>query len=466
MRTKILILIPIALLSFLAAMAQWSPRVKLSPGSIAAGLNENMGPCLVACGDTLNVVWSDIRTQGSAIYYAHSSDRGLNWSNPVPLTDTTGSASFPAIAISGSTVHLVWFDSPNAWYKRSVDGGANWNPAVLLDGSSTFWPGIAASDSVITVALNIDVSTSNSEIFLIQSVNSGVSWGPEVRFTSADGRSEDPAIRAQGSQIHMVWNDKRNGNMQTYYARSLDYGHTWDQNMSLINGGAMSYCPMVSLNGTYVDVPCGDTRSGNYDIWLKQSSDSGTSWNPEKQLTTDPLTEAYPYLVRDSMRLHLVFIRWNSGAMYMKSLDGGASWDDPVLLGHGGQPFIAFTGCVLHTIWPDSGSIWYSRNPTGNCGSGTSVQEEQSSHSRGLNLNIQPNVFSEKTRIVFTLTGNGPVMITIYDLRGNEVAVIPEQGNRGLNQVSFNASGFPPGIYFCRLNASGATQTAKLVITK
>src|ERR1039457_421254 len=332
--------------------AQWGLPVKLSILARLASLNENANQCLAVKGDTLNVAWSDHRTQGYAIYYERSMDAGTTWVSAVPITDTNGHATMPAIAVSGLTVHVVWMDSTlghrASFYKRSLDGGNTWGPVVILDSNTSFWPGIAASGPRVYATINNNITSGNSEVFLRRSIDNGTTWEPEQQISNAQGRSEDPAIAVQGTYVHLVWNDNRNGNMQIYYKLSMDSGVTWGPETSLINAGAMSYCSMICLNDSNADVPCGDTRAGTYDIWLKQSSDFGTTWRNDLQLTNDPDVEVYPYMVRDGLKLHLVYDKFNFGGWYLYSGDGGATWDSAVYLANGLQFFIGYTGCKLH----------------------------------------------------------------------------------------------------------------------
>lgn len=104
------------------------------------------------------------------IYYTQSADTGLTWSSPIAITDINRNAWNPAIAVNGPNIHVVWreIDTLNghrsSWYKHSLDGGNTWSTHQQL--------------------------------------------------TFATGRSEDEAITAQGSHIHMSWNDNRSGPMK------------------------------------------------------------------------------------------------------------------------------------------------------------------------------------------------------------------------------------------------------------
>ena len=78
-----------------------------------------------------------------------------------------------------------------------------------------------------------------------------------------------------------------------------------------------------------------------------------------------------------------------------------------------------------------------------------------------------PNPFNPTTTIEYTLLSPGEVSLIIYNLRGEEVALLIN-GNMpaGNHQVSWDASGFASGIYFYRLQADDFVQTKKMLLLK
>jgi 5'-nucleotidase len=78
-----------------------------------------------------------------------------------------------------------------------------------------------------------------------------------------------------------------------------------------------------------------------------------------------------------------------------------------------------------------------------------------------------PNPFNPSTTIEFSIPQMGHVTLTVYDLIGKEVATLVSQPmNPGLYTVQWNASNFPSGVYFCRLNGGTYTETKKLMLLK
>ena len=328
---------------------------------------KNMASCLAVNGDTIHVVWSDRHPAGAAIYYRRSVDTGLTWQPEVPLTDTFGSGAFPAIAVSGNVVHVVWMDTSlhhrASFYKRSTDGGNTWGATYILDSNTSFWPGLAASGNLVAATLNITVAAGNTEVFLRTSMDGGATWAPKQQVSNAVGRSEDPAVAVQGRHIHLSWNDNRSGTMVIFYRHSADAGATWSAETPMTTFN--SYTSMVCLDGAHVDVPYGyNPSSSNFDVNMRQSSDTGATFGVAKVLASTTAAEIYPYLIRRDSQMHMVYV--GAGPTYIHSADGGLTWSAPVNIGHGGQPFIAMTCPVLHVIWPDSGAIYYRRNATGN----------------------------------------------------------------------------------------------------
>jgi hypothetical protein len=356
--------------------AQWGTDIKLSTNEVAASLNENMGQCLIANGATLHAVWSDNRSNGGAIYYKRSTDDGLTWGPDTRVSGTPAADSFPLLALSGSTVHLVFLRSNGApqaasFYKRSPDGGDTWEPDVFL-GSTKWWPGVAAAGPMVYVSLNTSVTSSNSEVYFRRSTNNGTTWEPQQQISNANGRSEDPAIAATGNRVHLVWNDNRDGTMEVYYRRSTNQGLTWDAETSLTHVPDNTYMPTIYLSGLHADVAYGNRKSGQFQVYHLHSGDGGSTWGADQQITETTNTGFYPAIARDGLNVHVAWTEMAGAPVkYRHSGNGGASWEPVVALGSGGSiPFVAAGGESMHVIYVSQrdghGAIYYVRNPTGN----------------------------------------------------------------------------------------------------
>jgi hypothetical protein len=440
--------------------AQWSPAINISPGAVSALFNESMGPCIGVSGDTVHVIWCDrLSTNKGAIYYTLSAGTGLTWSAPVQITNINGNAWNPAIAVNGSNIHVVWreIDTLNnhrsSHYIRSLNGGNTWGTNVVLDTVVADWPAIAVSGNMVYVANDIVTSQSpyNTEIFFLRSSDNGTTWSIHQQLTYAAGRSEDEAIMAQGSHVHMAWNDNRyNNKMQIFYKHSSDFGITWNTDDTLAPPSV--YGTMISVDSANIDVPYSGSSSVHYQIHIVQSADTGATWGTNRDLTNDPdTTFYYPYMVRDGSDLHLTYVKAFIGGQYLHSGDGGTTWDTPFTFFPGNigiTAFIAYTGCVLHIIYVNNADhhVYYLRNPTGNkgrhCNTATDIPENKLQD----HISVYPNPFSTLTTVQFTAELQNSYL-TIYNIFGQVIKTIIVTGDK----IILERNNLPNGIYFLRV---------------
>jgi hypothetical protein len=120
-----------------------------------------------------------------------------------------------------------------------------------------------------------------------------------------------------------------------------------------------------------------------------------------------------------------------------------------------------FIACLIYTAWVNAGSPI----PTGIAGNETIIKDFQ------LYQNY-PNPFNPSTKIKFNLPlrrGVGGMITTlkIYNSLGQEIqTLVNEQLSPGTYEVDWNASNYPSGTYFYRLQSGGFTQTNKMMLIK
>ena len=479
---KLVLLIMAMCLLPLFSGAQWSVPVNISANSRNAAMNENMGPCLAANGDTLHVVWSDITTQGSAIYYTRSVDTGHTWSAPVSITDTNGKAYHPAIAVNGSNIHVVWWDSLNevtnfantgnsSMYKHSLDGGNTWSARVVIDSNTVYWPGVAVAGSTVLISLDKGIFDSTI-IWLTKSLDDGLNFGPQQRISTRTGRgrSEDQGMATDGHYIHICWNDERPPStsqriLKTYYRRSQDMGLTWDPEIVLTDTTA--YSPMVFIDSNKIEVAIGysgNNNAGFLNSWIGQSMDSGSKWAAVQQVTTNTASgeaEAYPFMVCDASSLYMVSHTFGVNpwrVFFTQSADGGATWSSQIALGTtDGTAFIALSCPALHVVWPDSGKIYYTRNPTGNAKCTASIPDTTtgiiSTQPLNTSVSICPNPANGNIIVSYGHQATD-VGFTLTDMAGRNV--LDATLNNASGKQNINAEALLNGVYFWEAKAGAS----------
>jgi hypothetical protein len=65
------------------------------------------------------------------------------------------------------------------------------------------------------------------------------------------------------------------------------------------------------------------------------------------------------------------------------------------------------------------------------------------------------------------IRGNDRVVLKVYDILGKEIeTLVNEKLNPGTYELTFNASQFPSGVYFYRLQAGDYNETKRMILLK
>ena len=92
--------------------------------------------------------------------------------------------------------------------------------------------------------------------------------------------------------------------------------------------------------------------------------------------------------------------------------------------------------------------------------------KQLSSFSYRLNQNY-PNPFNPTTKISYSIPKDGLVTLKMFDVLGNEVAILVNENQAvDIYEVEFNAADLPSGIYFYKLTSENYTATKKLILLK
>jgi hypothetical protein len=249
------------------------------------------------------VVWEDRRDGNREVYHKRSTDAGATWSPDARLTNDVATSGYPSVALVDSLVHVVWYDFRDTnweiYYKRSTDSGATWGGDTRLttDAGTSWTPSVAATGTKVHMVWQ-DSRDGNREIYYKRSTDSGATWGSDVRLTASLDSSWAPSVTSSGSNVHIVWWDRRDGNREIYYKRSTDEGTTWEADLRLTSDPAGSSTPSVAVSGMIVHVLWADLRPGNSEIFYKRNptgNPSGieTGSEPGKE-TREPSLKVFP----------------------------------------------------------------------------------------------------------------------------------------------------------------------------
>jgi hypothetical protein len=229
--------------------------------------------------------------------------------------------------------------------------------------------------------------------------------------------------------VHLVWRDDRDGNFEIYYKRSTDNGTNWSADTRLTNASGDSWYPSVSVSNSFVHTVWQENRDGNFEIYYKRSTDSGTSWEAETRLTSND------------------YFSW--------------------------YPSVASSGSGVHVVWQDfrdgNWEIYYKRDPNGNV---TGIENTNSELPTAFKLEQNyPNPFNPSSIIGYRLSINSMVTLKVYDLIGREVVtLVNEEKQAGSYEAEFQSAvgnhQLASGIYYYQLRAGDYVETKKMILIK
>lgn len=382
----------------------WQPEVRLTTNSSNQGF-----PSIAVSGSMVHVTWSDYRDTpyGHEIYYKRSTDNGVSWGPDIRLTfdaDTLDKYR-PAITVSGSNIHVAYETMgfgprEHIFYIRSTDNGTTWSTPVQVSSavvSNKYKASIAVDNSDVHIAWNDDRFGTNLEVYYVHSLDNGITWSPEMRLTEADGYSVEPCLAVQGSKVYVAWGDQREpGNMEVYYKYSTDRGITWSQDIRLTNSSQTDGCPSIAVSGPNIHIAFVSWRTGYQEIFYKNSTDNGATWNSDTRFTFDNNTSSHPCVtLSDSY----VYVNWYDGQ---------------------------------GVTWPNF-EIWFKRNPNGNLG--INEDTDKGKLIPDAQFGITPNPFSQFAVVVGRENDN----FIVSNVGGQKIGVY--KGNR----IGFD---LPAGVYF------------------
>ncbi|MBL8017630.1 MAG: T9SS type A sorting domain-containing protein [Ignavibacteria bacterium] len=289
-----------------------------SENKLIATTLTNKKPTISASGQVVHIAWESNKDGNYEIYYRRSPDNGISWGAVTRLTNNSALSEYPVLACSGNNVHLVWIDerdmSPqgSVYTKRSTDGGLTWGSDIRLTvlGTDAFvlTASVAVKGDIVHIAFSADIVGFNTEIYYLRSPDNGLSWGSFVRLTNFSGDSYLPVISVADSTIHLAWQDNRTGNSEIYYKRSTNLGLNWAVDTRMTNNTAPSDLPFVISAGNNVHLVWQESKDGNPEIYYLSSANNGNSWFSEVRLTNNSWFSAVPSAaVMDSA----LFVLWH-----------------------------------------------------------------------------------------------------------------------------------------------------------
>jgi hypothetical protein len=413
----------------------------------------------------VHTVWSEKVDDKWRTSYRRSTDGGVEWEDVRHLS--TPNSIWPrqdaSITLFDSDVFVAWADSRSGTWQiymaRSTDNGASWSDAVCAASDTAFiGPSIVADGNTVIIAYTALEEFSRS-IRCIRSTDGGVTWSPS-QVISESYFAESPSLAISDGTVHVCWYDFSFGNSEIIYRRSTDGGQSWNDLHRLSDDPGVSNGCTIAASGDDVHVFWHDYRTGVFDVHYVYSWDGGLHWGMDEPIMVTPYNCYFPAVAVSGDNLHVAWVdcRADEGDIYYaRSTNAGGSWEEEQAVttstARSRYPFVCVSGSVLHTLWMDDyRQIVYRRNPTGNMGT-TATEDPVFLPEFTLDQNY-PNPFSASSTLRFSLPIAAHVRITLHDMLGRKLqTMLDDMHNAGTYTTRIDGGRLSPGNYLLRMQA-------------
>ncbi|MFQ5583152.1 MAG: T9SS type A sorting domain-containing protein [Calditrichia bacterium] len=377
--------------------------------------------------NNIYMAWTEFDDYGSfnpndstRILFSRSVDGGLNWSQPVRVSDVGGNCvdsdstvegAVPAIGPNGE-IYLSWAGPLGIMFDKSLDGGATWGSDVFVADQPGGWdfavPGIYRCNG--------------------------------LPVTTCDNSTNSP----YSGNIYVLWADQRNGfdNTDVFIIKSSDGGNTWSNIVRVNddNSARHQFFPWMTIDPAtgYIYVVFYDRRNTSgiaTDVYVARSTDGGetfTNFKVSETSFTPNSTVFFGDYINIAALNSKVYPIW----MRMDQSDRSvwiAIIEDSTVVGIQGEE-------------PLASPFYLARN--------------------------YPNPFNPATNLQFRISDFGLVRLAVYDLLGREVRIlVNDHRTPGSYTVQWDGkdnTGKPvsSGIYIYRLQVGDFSQSRKLVLMR
>jgi hypothetical protein len=347
----------------------WSTTIRLTWNS-----GSSREPVIaIGTDDSVHVVWHDETPGNWEIYHRKSTDEGTTWSTSKRLTWSSSNSMQPTISVDPSNViHVIWQDNTpgnyELFYKKSTDGGTSWSASKRLTWTyeTTYQPQIAIDSSHTIHVICIQDVFAYDEIFHKRSTDGGATWTTLKRLTWTSDFSLLPSLAiAPDDSLHVAWRDSKSGNWEIYYKNSTTGGTNWSGTKRLTWTPTPSTSPDIAVDlSNKIHVVWTDSSPGKVEIFYRSSTDGGTNWSGAKRQTwTWSVSESPCIKVSPDDVIHLTWNNYvsstNSEIFYKSSTNGGVTWSSTERLTwnsrwSGLAEVAADSSSNIHLVWHES----------------------------------------------------------------------------------------------------------------
>ncbi len=263
-------------------------------------------PAIGVNGNFIHVAWTE---QHVGVCYRKSTNSGNTWL-PIDTLPNAG-LSVPWIHVDGPNLYVIAGAGTGfQMLTKSTDNGNTWSsgqPVTHACGGARL---LKIGTSLLVIA-NPD-NPYCVEIFCLKSFDDGLTWDTQCISHYDSAGSQRPAMDTDGSGgVHITWYDYKYSPYawtgDIFYRASRDSGNTWGEidSLTVMHRAVASD---ILAEGNNLHLVWEDDRNGfddNFEIYYRMSADLGRTWGPQERLTYANNRSRRPSLACDGWYLHL-----------------------------------------------------------------------------------------------------------------------------------------------------------------
>lgn len=478
---------------------------------LAVDLQEN------AFKNFLYTTWTEFDRYGnsspldsSRILFSRSTDHGDTWSTPISVSDKGGNCldgdltvegAVPTLGTSGE-IYTSWSGPLGIMFDKSTDGGLTWGDDIFVSTQPGGWdfdiPGISRCNGLPITACDTSKTISrgniyilwadqrngidNTDVFISKSTNGGQTWS-QALMVNNDNTTRHQffpwlVIDQTTGHLFVVFYDRRNTTgaaTDVFAAKSVDGGETFE-NFKISEN---SFTPNNHVFfGDYTNIAAFNRKI--FPIWMRMDGGILSVWNAiindSSAIELVELANFNSFIENGNVKLTWeTFFEFNikgfeverSSTISIKnwqligSVDGNGTTSQKQFYSFIDVP--VSEGIYLYRIKQINfdGSFKYSIETEVNFSTMLSFVLMQN----------YPNPFNPVTTIGYQVPHESKVIIKIYSVLGNEIAVLlNEVKQSGVHELTFDAStianGLPSGLYLYQMFTDDQFFTKKMMLAK
>jgi hypothetical protein len=450
-------------------------------------------PLVEADSDFIYIVYG-VNILSRYTYEIHSSDGGNTWSDPYNVFESAVIGA-KAMALEDGNLHVIDLavEQPIAGlaYRQTTDGGYSWSEIQTLRTDACYGRiSICAENNKVFCTYN----NHNTDIMLLRSFDNGHTWEQPLRIRENGGLIQPPYMAYSEGIWHFAFAERSHPDWgrEIYYTRSSENGDSWSEPFMLSSNDAR-HSQWVNLaagdNGiiaiTWMDYKYGSLFRMWGEIICRISIDNGLNWGPEIRITNDTCACVSDVSVEGESIYVTYDYRYTPGIItdiFLRySSDSGTNWGEIERVSNHTRSSLTTSIAVsqppshpdtdmIHIVWQegipeDSQECLYYRQKIQEI---TGIEDDIPllPTQTGI-LQNYPNPFNASTTIKYQLADDSDVQLIIYNLLGEKVTnLVDERQDGGEHEITWDASAFSNGIYFCKLTTGEKTFTKRMVLLR